>query len=88
MTQPKAWDNPAVKIARADAERRVVIPGAEPGDVFDVRRDGEGRYVLVRLYRPEAEPRMSRQDCLDAISRSPLRPTLSWHELRRLTREP
>ena len=88
MTPPKAWDNPIVKIARADAKRRVVIPGAEPGDVFDVHRDGKERYVLVRLYRPESERRMSRQDCLDAISGSPLRPTLAWDELRRLTREP
>ena len=88
MTPPKAWDNPTVKIARADAKRRVVIPGAEPGDVFDIHPDGKGRYVLVRLYRPEAEPRMSRQDCLDAITGSPLRSTLSWDELRRLTREP
>ena len=82
------WDNPTMKIARADTKKRVVLPGAEPGDVFDVQRDGEERYVLVRLHRPAVKPRMSRQDCLDAISRSPLHPTLSWDELRELTREP
>ena len=84
----KEWDHPTMKIARADTKKRVVIPGAEPGDVFDVQRDGEERYVLVRLHRPAARPRMSRQDCLDAISRSSLSPTLPWEALRRLTREP
>ena len=77
-----------MKIARVDAKGRLVLPGAEPGEVFGVQRDGEERYVLVRLHRPAVKPRMSRQDCLEAISRSPLHPTLSWDEFRELTREP
>ena len=74
--------------SRADAKKRVVIPGAEAGDVFDIQRDGEERYVLVRLHRPAPRPAMSRQQCLDAIAESPLSPTLSWEQLRRATREP
>ncbi len=73
---------------RADAKRRVVIPGAKPGDVFDVQRRGDERYVLVRLHRPAAAPGMSREACLETMSRSPLSPTLSWEQLRRITREP
>ena len=77
-----------MKIVRVDPKGRMVLPGAEPGDVFDVQRDGEERYVLVRLHRPVVKPRMSRQDCLEAISQSPLHPALSWDDLRELTREP
>ncbi len=77
-----------MKTARADAKKRVVIPGAEPGDIFDVQREGEERYVLVRLYRPAARAPMNRKECLDAISQTPLSPTLSWEQLRQLTREP
>ena len=77
-----------MKAVRADTKRRVVIPGARPGDIFDVQRQGEERFVLVRLHRPPEAPRMSREACLDAMSRSPLNPTLSWEQLRRITREP
>ena len=64
------------------------MPGARPGDIFDVQRQGEEKYVLVRLHRPAAKPRMSQDECLAAMDRSPLRMALSWEELRQLTREP
>ena len=80
------WDNPTMAVARADSKRRVVIPGASPGDVFDVQRQGEDQHVLVRLRPPDIRSPKSRKECLDAMSRAPLHPTLSWEQLRRLTR--
>lgn len=77
-----------MRTSRADAKKRVVIPGAQPGDVFDVQRESEERFVLVRLHHPSPRPSLSRQQCLDAIKQSPLRTTLSWEQLRRVTREP
>jgi hypothetical protein len=74
--------------ARADAKKRVVIPTAHPGDIFDIQSQGEGRFLLVRLQVPQAPPKKSRAECLAAIARNPLRLRLSWDELRRLTREP
>lgn len=73
--------------AKADAKRRVVLPGSQPGDVYDVQRQGQGVYVLVRLQRPEPG-RMSREACLRAMDAAPLRPKMSWEELAALTREP
>ena len=73
---------------RADAKKRIVIPGSAPGDVFDVQRQGDERYVLVRLYRPDPEPKKTVDECLEVMSRTPLRMTLSWEELRQITREP
>ena len=52
--------------------RSITMEGA---GVFDRRRDS--RAVRKR-----------RDDCLKAISEHPLRMTLSWDELRELTREP
>ena len=73
---------------RADSKKRVVIPGATPGDVFDVQPEGDQRYVLVRLHRPDPAPKKSVEECLEAMDRNPLRMTLSWEELREITREP
>lgn len=71
-----------------DAERRVVLPEAEPGEVFEIQSQGEGRLLLVRLERPQAEPAMSMERCLEAIAAAPLRPKMTWEALRALTREP
>ena len=79
---------PPMKAVRADIKRRVVIPGAKPGDIFDVQRQSDERFVLVRLHRANEAPEMSREACLEAMDRSPLNVALSWEQLRRITREP
>jgi hypothetical protein len=81
------WDYPTMAITTADSKKRVVIPLARPGDVFDVREEGEGRLVLIRLVEPKRKPQMSKARSLRAIRNTPLRPKMSWEELRRLTRE-
>lgn len=75
-------------ISTADAKRRVVLPAAKPGDVFDVQTQGEGRLLLVRLERPKPGRRMSRESCLEAIAAAPLRPRMTWESLKAVTREP
>lgn len=74
--------------SKVDAKKRVVLPGGNPGDIFDIQQQGEGRYLLVRLEKPEVPARLSRNACLKAMREAPLRPTMSWEELRKLTREP
>ena len=74
--------------ARADEKRRVTLPDATPGDLFDVRRPGNGDFLLVRLASSTARPRMTRAECLEAMEKSPLKMRLAWKELRQLTREP
>jgi hypothetical protein len=72
----------------ADAKRRVILPAAKPGDVFDVQSQGEGRLLLVRLERPKPGPEMSMERCLEAIAAAPLRPKMTWESLKDMTREP
>ena len=71
-----------------DKKKRVVIPVAHPGDIFDVQQQGEGRFLLVRLIRPEPKVRISRAASLRAMAAAPLCQKIGWEELRRLTREP
>ena len=78
-------DNPPMLTTRADEKRRVTLPDAKPGDRFEIRRPGNGDFILVRLPR---EPRMSRAESLEAMAKTPFRMRMSWEELRRLTREP
>jgi len=75
-------------MSTADAKRRVVIPAASPGDVFEIQSQGEGRLLLVRLERPTPGPGMSMTRCLEAIAAAPLRPTMTWDSLKAVTREP
>ncbi len=81
------WDNPTIT-TRADNKKRIVLPAARPGDVFEVQDHGDGRFTLVRLVQPEPKARLTRERCLKAIAASPLRPKFDWATLRRLTREP
>lgn len=73
---------------KADAKRRIVLPGAEPGDVYDVQKRSDGTYLLVKLERPEPRGAITREECLDAMAAAPLRLSMSWDELASLTREP
>ncbi|HVG09624.1 MAG TPA: hypothetical protein VNM67_18125 [Thermoanaerobaculia bacterium] len=75
-------------ISKADAKRRVVLPAASPGDVFEIQSQGEGRLLLVRLEHPKPGPEMSMDFCLEAIAAAPLRPKMTWDSLKALTREP
>jgi hypothetical protein len=75
-------------ISPVDAKRRVVLPAARPGDVFDIQSQGEGRLLLVRLERPQAGPGMSMASSLEAIAAAPLRPKMTWDSLKAMTREP
>lgn len=72
----------------ADSKKRIVLPIARPGDVFDVQRFGEGQFMLVRLAHPEPKARLTRSQCLSAIAGAPLHPKMDWKTLRGLTRQP
>jgi len=74
--------------SKVDTKKRIVLPSGSPGDVFDIQQQGEGRYLLVRLEKPERPDRLSKAACLKAMEEAPLRPTMSWDELKALTREP
>lgn len=71
-----------------DAKKRIVLPKGSPGEIFDIQQQAEGRYLLVRLEKPPHSARVSKAECRKAMREAPLRPTMTWEELRRKTREP
>ena len=73
---------------QADEKRRVTIPDATPGDVFEVRNPGNGDFLLVRVSPTTGKPSVTRAESLKAMERSSLKVRMSWEELRQLTREP
>jgi hypothetical protein len=76
-----------MSISTVDAKKRIVLPGGRPGDVFDIQQQAEGRFLLIRLEKPERTERMSKKACMEAMCKAPLRPTMTWEKLRELTRE-
>jgi hypothetical protein len=75
-------------IAITDQKKRVVLPGASPGDVFDVQRSEDGRYVLVKLVRPPVASTRTAAEVKAALDSAPLTSRMDWETLKRLTREP
>jgi hypothetical protein len=80
------WDNPTMT-TRADSKRRIVLPTAQPGDVFDISDDGNGRFTIIRLTPPAPKSKLTQEQCLKAIAAAPLQQKMNWVELRKLTRE-
>jgi hypothetical protein len=72
----------------ADSKRRVVMPGARPGDVFACEEKGNGQFLLVRLNKPAPPRKKTRAQVLAAIKESRMKPMMNWDELRAMTREP
>lgn len=76
-----------MKIAIVDAKRRLVLPGAIPGEAYAVHEAAPGQYELAKVIpAPRAKPTAKQLDSLFKVA--PLTPKLSWEELRSLTREP
>lgn len=64
-----------------DSKKRIVLPTAKPGDLFDVQRQDEGHFILVRLACPEPKARLTQAQCLLAIAAAPLHPKMDWETL-------
>jgi hypothetical protein len=71
----------------ADAKKRVVIPGAAPGDVFKLEKSGSA-VILYRIYHEVSRKRPSKAHARAAIGRWKFKPAVSWEKLRALTLEP
>jgi hypothetical protein len=82
------WDIPTMSAYKVDTKKRILLPGGRPGDVFDIQQQAEGRFLLIRLEKPERREQMNKKACFAAMRKAPLRITMTWEKLRELTREP
>ena len=72
----------------ADTKKRVVVPGAVPGDIYACQKTEDG-IILRRVYREPAQPakKMTKAQVRKAIENWKAVPKISWEELRAMTRE-
>jgi hypothetical protein len=71
----------------ADSKKRVVLPGAAPGDVFAYEQKGP-ELILRRVHRNRPRKKLTKAQALKAIRSWKFKPAMSWEELRAFTREP
>ena len=71
-----------------DSEKRIVLPQGRPGEVHEILPQGEGDFFLVRVEQTPVRRGLAEEESREAILRSPLTMTMSWEELREMTREP
>jgi hypothetical protein len=56
-----------MSISIVDSKKRIVLQAVRPGDVFDIQQQAEGRFLLIRLEKPERAKRMTRSACMKAM---------------------
>jgi hypothetical protein len=71
----------------ADAKKRVVLPGAAPGDVFIYEETGRG-LLLKRIYRQREPRKQTKDQAAKALKRWKSLRGVKWEDLRKLTRDP
>ncbi len=75
-----------LKTAVTDQKRRIVLPGAKPGEIYAIRELAAGRLELS-LMLPAPPRRLRRSEVEKALNAAALTPQMSWDTLRQLTRE-
>lgn len=61
-----------MSISKVDSKKRIVLPDGRPGDVFEVQRQADGCFLLIRLEKPERTERVSKRACMEAMCKAPL----------------
>lgn len=79
------WDNPTMTLT-ADSKKRVVLPGAAPGDVFACEQKGP-ELILRRVHRAVPRKKPTKREVLKAIQSWKSVPKIRWEDLRKMTRE-
>jgi len=72
---------------KADSKKRVVLPGAAPGDVFACEQKGL-ELILRRVHRAAPQKKLTRAEILKVIRNWKRVPNIRWEDLRKITREP
>lgn len=76
-----------MKITTIDTKRRLVLPGAQPGETYAVRESSPGHYELSKVI-PAPRPKPTAEELEAILASANLAPKMSWEELREITREP
>lgn len=76
-----------MKIATVDDKRRLVLPGATPGESYAISQEEDGHFHLIKIMLPTKNSKPNARQ-IDALLKSAaLTPQISAKKLRALTRE-
>lgn len=76
-----------MKVQTIDTKRRLVLPGAKPGECYAVREAGPGHYELAKVIPAPAKTKPKRAEIDALLASAALTPEMNWEQLRALTRE-
>jgi hypothetical protein len=85
---PLSWEIPTMKVQTIDTKRRLVLPGAKPGECYAVREAGPGHYELAKVIPAPKKTKPKRAEIDALLASAALTPRMNWEQLRALTREP
>lgn len=77
-----------MKVQTTDSKRRLVLPGAQPGECYAVKKAGPGLYELAKVIPASNKPKPKPADIDALLASAALTPRMNWQQLRSLTREP
>lgn len=77
-----------MKIQTIDTKRRLVLPGATPGECYSVREAGPGHFELAKVIPAARKPKPKPAEIDALLVSAALTPKMNWEQLRILTREP
>jgi len=77
-----------MKILTVDQKRRLLLPGAEPGESFSVREVEPGHYELLKMIPQPRGGNPSAPKVEKLLETEALTPRMSWEQLKAGTRDP
>jgi hypothetical protein len=77
-----------MKVQIVDAKRRLVLPGAKPGEHYSIREPEAGHYELAKVIPVARKPKLKASEVDALLASEALTPAMNSEELRTLTREP
>ncbi len=83
-----SWESAAMEITTIDEERRLVLPGAMPGEIYAVWQNKDGHYELTKVAPAPKQTKNTPEDLDALLISAALTPKMSWQELRSQTRAP
>lgn len=82
------WEIPTMKVQTIDTKRRLVLPGAKPGECYAGKESGPGHYELAMVIPAPKKTKPKRAEIDALLVSAGLTPKMNWKQLRVLTREP
>jgi hypothetical protein len=73
--------------ATVDDQRRLVLPQAEPGEVFQIESQADGKILLIPVSLAGSHKKPTREEIRRALDNVSAKCDMTWEEIRAMTRD-